>query len=79
MFKKIGNFLVKASTSDKGLLSVLREKTGKISFKRSYAILLITMVAAPDIALHGLTALNVIVLGIGGAVYVLPLLFGTKD
>ncbi len=72
MFKKIAGFFVKSSTSEKGILSLIREKTGKISFKRSYAIILLTTIAAPDIAIHGLNWKNIVVLGIGAAVYILP-------
>ena len=45
--------------SNNGLLSIIKEKTGKISFKRSAAIILITAVVIPDYGNNGLTVLNV--------------------
>lgn len=42
-----------------GLLSLISEKTGKISFKRSVGIVVLTTIVAPDVALNGLTVLNV--------------------
>jgi len=41
-----------------GLLSLISEKTGKISFKRSAGIILLTAVAIPDFEANGLTVLN---------------------
>ena len=46
----------------KGLISLISEKTGKISFKRSAAIIILTTIVAPDVALNGLTMLNVILM-----------------
>ncbi len=61
-----------------GLLSLISEKTGKISFKRSAAIIILTTIVAPDVALNGLTTLNVILM-VGVLVSIaLPKLF-TKD
>jgi len=42
-----------------GLMSLISEKTGKISFKRSAGIIVLTTIVAPDVAENGLTALNV--------------------
>ena len=61
-----------------GFVSVLKDNVGKISFKRSYAIVLLTVVVSPDIAANGLRWENIAVIAIGGAVYVLPKLF-SKD
>ena len=61
-----------------GLISLISEKTGKISFKRSAAIIILTTIVAPDVALNGLTTLNVILM-VGVLVSIaLPKLF-TKD
>ena len=61
-----------------GLLSLVSEKTGKISFKRSAAIVVLTTVVAPDVAEHGLTWMNV-VLCIGVMVSVaIPEIFNKK-
>ena len=38
-----------------GLLSLLSEKTGKISFKRSAGIVVLTTIVAPDVAANGLS------------------------
>jgi hypothetical protein len=43
-----------------GLLSLISEKTGKISFKRSAGIVVLTTIVAPDVASNGLTPLNVV-------------------
>ena len=42
-----------------GLLSLLSEKTGKISFKRSVGVIVLTTIVAPDVTENGLTILNV--------------------
>ena len=42
-----------------GLLSLLSEKTGKISFKRSVGVIVLTTIVAPDVSENGLTILNV--------------------
>ena len=61
-----------------GLLSLVSEKTGKISFKRSAAIVVLTTIVAPDVAEHGLTWMNV-VLCVGVLVSVaLPEIFNKK-
>ncbi len=57
--KKILGVLGKAVVGNSGLVSVLREKTGKISFKRSAAIIIITTIVIPDYSENGLTLLNV--------------------
>ncbi len=43
-----------------GLLSLLSEKTGKISFKRSAGIVVLTTIVAPDVAANGLSWMNVV-------------------
>jgi len=43
-----------------GLLSLLSEKTGKISFKRSAGIVVLTTIVAPDGAANGLSWMNVV-------------------
>jgi len=45
--------------SKNGLLSLLSEKTGKISFKRSVGVIVLTTIVAPDVSKNGLTILNV--------------------
>lgn len=67
--------LGKSGASNGGLLNLISDKTGKISFKRSLPILLITLVAAPAIARDGLTWLSVAVIAIAAGIYVLPKLF----
>jgi hypothetical protein len=51
--------LKKLLGSKGGLISLISEKTGKISFKRSAAIVVLTTIVAPDVALNGLTWMNV--------------------
>ena len=46
-------------SNNNGILSLIKEKTGKISFKRSAAVMLIVGVVIPDYADVGLTILNV--------------------
>lgn len=66
-------------TGDKGLVGLISEKTGKISFKRSAAIIILTTIVAPDVAKNGLTPLNV-ALCIGVLISVaLPMVFSKKD
>ena len=43
-----------------GLLSLLSENTGKISFKRSAGIVVLTTIVAPDVAANGLSWMNVV-------------------
>ncbi len=78
---KVAKFLGigKAGAGNGGLVNLISEKTGKISFRRSLPILLITLIAAPDIAAHGLAVLNVIVIGIAAAIYVLPQIIEKND
>jgi len=57
--KKVFGFLGKTLVGNTGLVSLIKEKTGKISFKRSASIIIITMVVIPDFDKNGLTALNV--------------------
>ena len=52
-------FLSGLISNKKGLISLISEKTGKISFKRSAAIIILTTIVAPDIEKNGLTVLNV--------------------
>ena len=56
---KIGKLLTGLVSNKNGLLSLISEKTGKISFKRSAAIILLTTIVVPDYSLNGLTILNV--------------------
>jgi len=61
-----------------GLLSLLSEKTGKISFKRSAGIVVLTTIVAPDVAANGLSWMNV-VLCIGVLISVaIPTLINSK-
>ena len=75
--KKIFQFLGagKAGEGNAGIINLIREKTGKVSFKRSVPILLLTMVVAPDVATNGLTWMNIAVIAIAGGIYVLPKIF----
>ena len=47
-------------TGEKGIIGLISEKTGKISFKRSAAIMILTGIVLPDYLSNGLTKLNVI-------------------
>jgi len=67
--------LGKQGANNGGLLNLVSDKVGKISFKRSLPILLITLIAAPDIALNGISWLSVAVIAIAAGIYVLPKLF----
>lgn len=78
-FKAAGSVLNSAQGGNNGIISFLKDKTGKISFKRSFPILLITLVAAPDIAVNGLTWQNIAVIAVAGAVYTLPKFLGTDS
>tara|TARA_R110001592_G_scaffold121897_1_gene328133 strand:- start:227 stop:460 length:234 start_codon:yes stop_codon:yes gene_type:complete len=61
-----------------GLLSILSEKTGKISFKRSAGIVVLTTIVAPDVSANGLSWMNV-VLCIGVLISVaIPTLINSK-
>ena len=61
-----------------GILSLLSEKTGKISFKRSAGIVVLTTIVAPDVAANGLSWMNV-VLCIGVLISVaIPTLINSK-
>ncbi len=55
-----------------GLASVLMERTGKISFRRSFPIVILTTIVAPEIAANGLTWQALVAIGIAGATYALP-------
>ena len=50
--------------SDKGILSLITEKTGKISFRRVAAILVLVKIVIPDVEANGLTWFNVSVIGL---------------
>ena len=71
MFKKAISFLGKET----GLLGILKDKTGKISFKRSFAIMALTGLVIPDYLANGLTCQNLVALAIAGGVYIVPILF----
>ncbi len=78
--KTIGKFLATLTGGKEGgLISLIKDKTGKISFKRSFPILLITLVAAPDVVINGLTWHNIAVIVVAGAVYVIPKFLGTDS
>jgi len=55
MKKILMNFLTSKS---EGIPSIIRNKTGKISFRRSASMVVLTAMAIPDYAVHGLTYLN---------------------
>ena len=61
---KILGILGKVLGPKEGALSMLTSKgvIGKISFKRSAAIILLTAVAIPDFEKNGLTTLNVMLM-----------------
>jgi len=65
-------------TGEKGLIGLISEKTGKISFKRSAAIMLITAVAIPDYLANGLTLYNMALMVGCLATVALPKIF-SKD
>ncbi len=51
--------LLEFATSKKsGIPSIIRDKTGKISFRRSASMVVLTAMVIPDFAIHGLTYLN---------------------
>ena len=79
ILKAIGSVLGSAQGGKNGLISLIKDKTGKVSFKRSFPIVVLTVVVAPDIAVNGLTWLNVALVAVAGAVYVLPKLIGTDS
>lgn len=41
-----------------GIPSIIHDKAGKISFRRSAAMVVLTGMVIPDFAIHGLTLLN---------------------
>jgi len=56
--------LMNLVSGEKGILGLISEKTGKISFKRSAAILLIVKVVLPSVEANGLTWMVVTVIGV---------------
>lgn len=73
VLKFLGKFLGSNKEGEQGgILSIISEKTGKISFRRSVPIVILTTIVAPDIAQNGLTWLNLAALAIAGGIYVLP-------
>lgn len=46
----------------KGLIGLISDKTGKISFKRSASIVVLTAIAVPDVETNGLTLFNTIII-----------------
>ena len=62
-----------------GIISLLKEKTGKISFRRSFPIVILTTIVAPEIVSNGLTVEALIALGIAAATYVLPTILKVKE
>lgn len=64
MLKALGTILGTAVGNKKGLVSIISEKTGKISFKRSASIIVLTTIVAPDVVKNELTWMNVAVIGL---------------
>ena len=67
MWKIIGNIVGIVdgkNQSEVGILSVITEKTGKISFRRVAAILVLIKIVVPDVEANGLTWFNVSVIGL---------------
>ena len=46
------------TSKTEGIPSIIRDKTGKISFRRSAAMVVLTGMCLPDFAVNGLTLLN---------------------
>ena len=67
--------LGKQGANNGGLLNLVSDKVGKISFKRSLPILIITAVVVPLLATEGLTWPVVAVIAIAAGTYVLPKMF----
>lgn len=55
MKKILLDFLI---SKKEGLPSLIRDKTGKLSFRRSASLVALTALCVPDYAIHGLTYLN---------------------
>lgn len=71
--------LNKVLGSKGGLLSIISEKTGKISFKRSAAIIILTAIVVPDVTKNGLTWMSVALM-VGVLVSVaLPKIFSKSE
>lgn len=63
------------TSKDGGLLSLIKDKTGKLSFRRSVPLLLITGIVIPDYTVNGLGKWNVIVILIACFTYLAPYYF----
>lgn len=55
MLKTLLTFL---TSKKEGIPSIIRDKTGKISFRRSASMVVLTSMVIPDFLIHGLTLLN---------------------
>jgi len=67
MWKIIGNIVGIVdgkNQAEGGILSTITEKTGKISFRRVAAIVVLLKVVIPDVTANGLTWFNVTVIGL---------------
>lgn len=55
--KQVAKFLGigKSGADSGGILNLISEKTGKISFRRTAAIVVLTTIVAPYVAINGLT------------------------
>ena len=55
MLKTLLTFL---TSKKEGIPSIIRDKAGKISFRRSASMVILTGMVIPDFLVHGLTLLN---------------------
>lgn len=69
MIKNALGLLTKLGGTEKGVLSLISEKTGKISFKRSVPIMIIGYALASGSPAN-ITTNQLILVALGGAVYV---------
>ena len=46
------------TSKSEGIPSIIRDKTGKISFRRSAAMVVLSGMCVPDFLVHGLTLIN---------------------
>jgi len=79
LLKNIGSLLATTTGGkDSGLISLLKDKTGKISFKRSFPILVTTYVFTIHVPANGgiLDLIGLGALAVGMLAYVLPKLIG---
>lgn len=57
MLKTLLTFI---TSKKEGIPSIIRDKTGKISFRRSASMVVLTSMVLPDYLAHGLTVANCI-------------------